>query len=158
MTIGDVSMRVRQPKHPELVPVKYCEYLTVSVFSLPSKQGTISEPVGRCHILVHNWYCSTSMCFHVYSREYTCSACCHEFWTSLTRVVLGQNWYGFTGTCHHVKKLVISREARIDTPNLLTESGVFTWIEPVELVNSLTEQVKSRVLICWVPSLHDDPY
>ena len=60
---------------------------------------------------------------------------------SLTRVVLGQNWYGFTGTCHHVKKLVISRETRIDTPNLSTE--------PVELMNSLTEQVKSRVLVCW---------
>ena len=56
-------------------------------------------------ILVHNWYCSTSTCFHVYSCEYTCSACCHEFWTNLTSVVLGQNWYGFTGTCHHVKNL-----------------------------------------------------
>ena len=54
-------------------------------------------------ILVHNWYCSTSMCFHVYSREYTCSACCHKFWMSFTRVVLGQNWYGFTDMCHHVK-------------------------------------------------------
>ena len=30
-------------------------------------------------ILVHNWYHSTSTCVHVYSREYTCSACCHEF-------------------------------------------------------------------------------
>ena len=30
-------------------------------------------------ILVHNWYHSISTCFHVYSREYTCSACCHEF-------------------------------------------------------------------------------
>ena len=54
-------------------------------------------------ILVHNWYRSTSTCFHVYSREYTCSACCHKFWTSLTQVVLGQNRYGFTDTCHHVK-------------------------------------------------------
>ena len=53
--------------------------------------------------LLQLWYHSTSTCFHVYSREYTCSACCHEFWTSLTRVILGQNWYSFTGTCHHVK-------------------------------------------------------
>ena len=31
-------------------------------------------------ILIHNWYRSTSTCFHVYSREYTCSTgCCHEF-------------------------------------------------------------------------------
>ena len=30
-------------------------------------------------ILVHNWYRSTSTCFHVYSREYMCSARCHEF-------------------------------------------------------------------------------
>ena len=32
-----------------------------------------------CVILVHKWYRSTSMCFHVYSCEYTCSTCCHEF-------------------------------------------------------------------------------
>ena len=49
-----------------------------------------------CVILVHNWYRSTSTCFHVYPREYMCSACCHKFWTSLTRVILGWNWYGFT--------------------------------------------------------------
>ena len=30
-------------------------------------------------ILVHNWYRSTSTCFHVYSREYTCSASCQWF-------------------------------------------------------------------------------
>ena len=30
-------------------------------------------------ILVCNWYRATSTCFLVYSREYTCSACCHEF-------------------------------------------------------------------------------
>ena len=48
-------------------------------FYLPSKQGTISEPVGTYVILVHNWYRSTSTCFRVYSHEYTCSACCHEF-------------------------------------------------------------------------------
>ena len=30
-------------------------------------------------ILVHNWYRSTSMCLYVYSPEYTCSACLHEF-------------------------------------------------------------------------------
>ena len=41
-------------------------------------------------ILVHNSYCSTNTCFHMYSCEYTCSACCHEFWTSLTWDVLGQ--------------------------------------------------------------------
>ena len=44
---------------------------------------------------------------------------------------------------------MISRETRIDTPNLSTKSGEFTLIEPVELVNSLTEQMKSRVLVCW---------
>ena len=56
-------------------------------------------------ILVHNWYRSTSTCFHVYSRKYTCSACCHRFWTSLTQVVLCQNWYSFSGTCYHVKNV-----------------------------------------------------
>ena len=29
-----------------------------------------------CVLLVHNWYCPTSTCFHMYSGEYTCSACC----------------------------------------------------------------------------------
>ena len=70
----------------------------------PSKQGTIAELVGTCHTGC-NWYRSNSICFLVYSHEYRCSACCHEFWTSLTWVILGQNWYGFTGMCHHVKNL-----------------------------------------------------
>ena len=49
---------------------------------------------------------------------------------------------------------VSSREKLVDTPNFFTESGKFTygntWIELVELVSSLTEHVKSRVLVCWV--------
>ena len=83
-------------------------------------------------MLVHNWYRSTSTCFHVYSREYTCSAWCHEFDTSCTGSELVRfHWY--------------------DTPNLFTQTGEFmygnTWIEPVELGNSLTEHVMSRYLL-----------
>ena len=39
----------------------------------------------------------------------------------------------------------------VDTPNLFTESGEFMWIEPVELVNSLTstEHVNSWVFVYW---------
>ena len=48
------------------------------------------------------------------------------------------------------EKLVISRETRVDTPHFFTESGEFMWIEPVELVNSLTEYVKSQVVVCWL--------
>jgi len=109
----------------------------------PSKQEPFLNQLAHV-ILVHNWYRSTSMCFHTYSREYMCFACCHEFWTSLslTWVVLGQNWYGFTGTCRH--------DFTVNTPNLFTESGEFVWIEPVDLVISLTEHVKSRVVVCWV--------
>ena len=45
-------------------------------------------------ILVHNWYRSTSTCFHVYSREYTCSVCCHEFDTCRTGSELVRfHWY-----------------------------------------------------------------
>ena len=79
-------------------------------------------------ILVHNWYRCTSTCFQVYSREYTCSACCHEFWTSLTHVVLSQNWYGFTGTCHHVKNSWIT-DKHVSTHQICSQN----------LVNSHTE-------------------
>ena len=80
------------------------------------------------------------MCIHMgpHSHEYTCSACwqcCYEFDTSRTGAELVQfRWY------------VSSHEQ----PNLFMESCEFTWIEPVELVNSLTEHVKSRVIVCWV--------
>ena len=100
---------------PELSSLLIC-CGAYSIIYPANKEPFLNQLAGV--ILVHNWYRSTSTCFHVYSREYTC--------TSLTRVVLGHNWYGFTGTCHHVKKLVISRETRIDTPNLSTESGEFT--------------------------------
>jgi hypothetical protein len=82
----------------------------------------VSSPTFGLDMLIHtqqsrnhfwtSWHMSywfiigtAPTCFHVYSREYTCSACCQEFWTSLTQVILGQNWYSFTGTCHHVKNL-----------------------------------------------------
>jgi hypothetical protein len=78
--------------------------LTWHVAPYPAIQEPLLNQLAHV-ILVHHWYRSTSTCFHVYSREYTCSACCQEFWTSLTQVILGQNWYTFTGTCHHVKNL-----------------------------------------------------
>jgi len=74
------------------------------VCALPENKEQFLNQLAHV-ILVHNWYCCIITCFYVYSREYMCSACCHEFWTSLTWVVLGQNWYGSTGTCHHVKNL-----------------------------------------------------
>ena len=90
-------------------------------------------------ILVYNWYRPTSICFLVYSCEYTCFACCHKFWTSLTGVVLGQNWYGFTVTCHHVKnswfhgKYVLAHQFFSQNPvNSHTEtrelSQLYSWI------------------------------
>ena len=42
--------------------------------------------------------------------------------------------------------VLLSREKLV----MFTESGEFMLIEPVELVNSLTEHVKSRVLVCGV--------
>ena len=70
----------------------------------------------------------------------------NKFDTSLTGSELVRfHWY--VSSC---EKLVISQETCVDTPNLFTESGEFTCIEPVELVNSLTEPVKTRVLVCWV--------
>ena len=74
---------------------------------------------------------------------------CHEFDTSCTES--GLVWFHWNvSSC---EKLVISRQTRVDKPNLFTESGEFTyrntWIKPVELVNSHTEHVKSRVAVCW---------
>ena len=83
-------------------------------------------------ILAHNWYRSTSMCFHVYSHEYTCSACCHEFWTSLTRVILGQNWYGFTGMRHHVKNSWFHGK-HVSTHQICSQNPVNSHTETREL-------------------------
>ena len=56
-----------------------CSYLFV-VFAgcFPANKEPFLNQLAHV-ILVHNWYRSTSTCFHVYSREYTCSACCHKF-------------------------------------------------------------------------------
>ena len=65
------------------------EFIVTMKHPHPSKQGTISEPVGMCH--VYNWYCSTSTCFHVFcllSRVF------NEFDTSRTGSELVQfHWH-----------------------------------------------------------------
>ena len=112
------------PDSVKFVQFFYGAFSVLSIPSLGLHDYSVVIPANKepflnqlTHVtLVHNWCRSTSMCFHVYSRAYTCSACYHEFWTSLTRVVLGQNctvslahvitWTNrdFTGnTCRHTK-------------------------------------------------------
>ena len=67
--------------------------------------------------------------------------------TSFERVRYESYWVR-TGTVSLAH--VIKWKTRVDTLNVFTESGEFTWIEPVELMNSLTEHVKWQVVVCWV--------
>ena len=83
------------------------------------------------------------MCIHVNTR--VLPACCHKFWMSLTQVVLGQNWYGFTGTCLHVKNSCF--HCKHGSRHKFFHR--IRWIEPIVLVNSHTEHVKSQVVVCW---------
>ena len=53
-------------------------YQTFKCYSVPANKEPFLNQLARV-TLVHNWYRTTSMCFHVYSREYTCSANCHKF-------------------------------------------------------------------------------
>ena len=81
-------------------------------------------------ILVHTCYCSSSTCFHVYSRELIlihmfCLLSCvlNEFDTSHTgSELVWLHWYVSSR-----EKLVISRKTCVDTPNLFTESGEFMY-------------------------------
>ena len=55
-----------------------CIHSHTHTYIHPANKEPFLNQLARV-ILVHKWYRSTSICFHVYSREYTCSACCHEF-------------------------------------------------------------------------------
>ena len=68
----------------------------------------------------------------IYSLVYTCSACCHEFWTSFTQVVLGQNWYSFTGTCHHLKNSLFHGK-HVSTHQICSQNPVNSCTETHEL-------------------------
>ena len=52
---------------------------------------------------------------------------------------------------------VSSHEKLVSTHQICSQNGEFTYgnmfIEPVELVNSLTEHVKSWVVVCWEVNL-----
>ena len=51
---------------------------SIALKNYPANKEPFLNQLTRV-ILVHNWHRSTSMCFIVYSHEYTCSACCNEF-------------------------------------------------------------------------------
>ena len=69
------------------------------------------------------------MCIHVFCLL---SQVLNEFDMSRTRT-----GYGFTGTCHHGKN--------VSTHQICSQNPV----NSVELMNSLTEHVKSWVVVCW---------
>ena len=80
--------------------------VSIELFLYPANKEAFLSQLA-CVVLVHNWYRSTSTCFRVYSCEYTCSDCCHEFWMSLTQVrseLVQFHWYVSSR-----EKLVISR-------------------------------------------------
>ena len=72
---------------------------------------------------------------------------------------LGQNWYGFTGMCHHMKNSWFHGK-RVSIHQICSQNPVNSreLIEPVELVNSLKEHVKSRVVFCWENILINDMF
>ena len=104
--------------------------LTSCLWPIPANMEPFLNQLARV-ILVHNWYRSSSTCFHVCF----CSACCHKFWTSLTRFILGQNWYAFTGTCHHVKNSWFHSK-HVSTHNICSQNPVNSRTETHELSQS----------------------
>ena len=83
--------------HASLLMYLFCFIITfrklMFYVMIPANKEPFLNQLTRV-ILVHNWYRSTSTCFHVYSREYTCSVCCHEFDTCRTGSELVRfHWY-----------------------------------------------------------------
>ena len=139
------------------------EFGPISILSL---YNCIFAYIGSQQIKNHfwnNWHVSywviigtappvrVFMCIHV-------NTCVLPVVTSFERI-----WHEFTGLeLHGTVSLVRvimwkTRDFTLNTcqhTRVFTESGEFTygnmWIEPVELVNSVTEHVKSQVIVCWV--------
>ena len=121
------------------------------ISALPSKQGTISDLVGTCHSDSYWFIIGTAppvhvfVCIHVNTHVLPVVTSFERVWhepywvrtgtVSLACVITWKTHDFTVNTCRHA--------------TFFTESGEFTLIEPVELVNSLTEHVKSRVIVCW---------
>ena len=104
-------------------------------------------------ILVHNWFRSTSTCFHVYSLEYTCSACCHEFdmselyWSELiwfhwhvsSRDIVCWDHYNIAinGDCkcswhvQHIKERVPPVATGVSVTVTQTNQNILDWSIPI---------------------------
>ena len=90
----------------------------------PSKQGTISEPVGT-FIIGTAPPVYVFVCIHMNTRVLLVVM-------SLTRVVLGQNWYDFTGTCHLVKNSWFPGK-HVSTHQICSQNPVNSRTETCEL-------------------------
>ena len=107
-----------------------------------------------CVILVHNWYRSTSTCFLVYSLEYTCSACCHEFDTSrtgselncmvsLVHVITWKTRDFTVDTCRHTKFVHIIRWIHVRKH--------MNWASWTHEFTKRTCEITGHCLLGWPP-------
>ena len=99
----------------DTLPVSLIWWGHVAKVRSPANKEPFLNQLARV-ILVHNWYRSTSTCFHVYSCEYMCSACCHDFewvwhesyWVrtgtvSLVRIITLKTHDFTVNMCRHTK-------------------------------------------------------
>ena len=70
----------------------------------------------------------------------------------LVCVILVHIWYRSTSMCFHVFCLLLQVLNEFDTSHTGSELVWFHWYvsSREKIVNSLSEHVKSRVLVCWV--------